>query len=638
MAPPDAAPPPPPPRSAAAARVAIAYAALGALWIVASDALLAAVASDASVISVISLFKGWLFVGATAVAVFLVLRRWRPVGELTAAPSAARNRRWAVVSLVAGAITLGTGGAAVLKVRADHDAQAIDQLRAVSRLEAQLTQVWLDEARRNATFLATSPVLSDALAARLRGDAPAADAHFERFAARAKVYGVAEVRVYESGGRLVFGPPPHALAPERLLEALKSVIATGHAALLDDHIVEPTTHGPHIDLFAPIAHGGEPRPAHVLSVASLPSETLWPLLATWPLPTTSGKTLLVQRRGDTLVLLNRVVGPAGARQSVALPASRVSEVGIRLDGDGLVVDEAVAGRTADGRDVISLATPVAHTSWFAVAKIDEAELHARLTHQLFWAVASAGLFVLLVVFGLLLLRQQGALREATRRRVLQSERLEMLEALERSREEREALATHLASVTEHARDVFLLVAPDLRIVEVNKAAEQAYGYTREQLLAMSIRDLRNPRHEASLREHWARSANPEGLLFETEHLRADGSVVPVEVSVRGIDIGGKTYRQSFVRDISARREAERLLRESEERFRNVARATNDVLWDWDVRSGAVWRSTSPKTTDLGLEIGEGEEERLIHSRAPGARGDHSAVAARARQGRRSPRA
>ncbi len=50
------------------------------------------------------------------------------------------------------------------------------------------------------------------------------------------------------------------------------------------------------------------------------------------------------------------------------------------------------------------------------------------------------------------------------------------------------------------------------------------------------------------------------------------------------------------RDITEKRAAESALRDSEERFKLVARATSDAIWDWDVTSGAVWRSENYGTT------------------------------------------
>ncbi len=46
---------------------------------------------------------------------------------------------------------------------------------------------------------------------------------------------------------------------------------------------------------------------------------------------------------------------------------------------------------------------------------------------------------------------------------------------------------------QHARDIALFVRPDGRIAEVNDAAVAAYGYTREELLARTVYDLRRRR-------------------------------------------------------------------------------------------------------------------------------------------------
>ncbi|HEX4943460.1 MAG TPA: PAS domain S-box protein, partial [Usitatibacteraceae bacterium] len=72
--------------------------------------------------------------------------------------------------------------------------------------------------------------------------------------------------------------------------------------------------------------------------------------------------------------------------------------------------------------------------------------------------------------------------------------------------------------------------------------------------------------------------SPGGVLFETFHRRKDGSTFPVEVSARSLEIGGKLYRQSFVRDITTRRQAEDAIRESEVRFRTVVESAPDGIF------------------------------------------------------------
>ena len=90
-------------------------------------------------------------------------------------------------------------------------------------------------------------------------------------------------------------------------------------------------------------------------------------------------------------------------------------------------------------------------------------------------------------------------------------------------------------LAEQARDIMLFVRyADGRILEANVAAEKAYGYSKEKLLGLSIAELRAPQTSPSVRAQMAK-ANEEGLLFETLHKRADGSLFPVEVSSQGTD-------------------------------------------------------------------------------------------------------
>jgi PAS domain S-box-containing protein len=108
----------------------------------------------------------------------------------------------------------------------------------------------------------------------------------------------------------------------------------------------------------------------------------------------------------------------------------------------------------------------------------------------------------------------------------------------------------------YSRDIMLFVRlADGRLVEANGAAVQAYGYTQDELLRLSIYDLRAPDTRALTSEQMAR-ARARGILFETVHRRKDGSTFPVEVSTVGAEIGGERVLLSIVRDISERRAAE----------------------------------------------------------------------------------
>jgi PAS domain S-box-containing protein len=125
-------------------------------------------------------------------------------------------------------------------------------------------------------------------------------------------------------------------------------------------------------------------------------------------------------------------------------------------------------------------------------------------------------------------------------------------------------------LSQQARDIMLFVRyPDGRILEANAAAEKAYGYSKAELLTRTIHELRAPATSPSVADQMA-VARDGGILFETLHRRADGSVFPVEVSSRGMTaIDGETVLLSVVRDITERKRAEQALRESEEAARRV---------------------------------------------------------------------
>lgn len=105
----------------------------------------------------------------------------------------------------------------------------------------------------------------------------------------------------------------------------------------------------------------------------------------------------------------------------------------------------------------------------------------------------------------------------------------------------------------------------LRILEVNRAAVDAYGYTRDELLAMTIGDLRPPgdlsRLRAAVSQLAAMSIPP---VTEWRHRTKDGRLIEVDVAVRPLHYNGASAMIAMIVDVTARktiqREIERLHR------------------------------------------------------------------------------
>ncbi|HET6489364.1 MAG TPA: PocR ligand-binding domain-containing protein [Syntrophales bacterium] len=130
-------------------------------------------------------------------------------------------------------------------------------------------------------------------------------------------------------------------------------------------------------------------------------------------------------------------------------------------------------------------------------------------------------------------------------------RLKMME-----RQARETGQNRHELMIANSRDVVLFMrCNDGRILEANAAAATAYGHSREELLALTIHDLRAADTKGLTADQLAQ-ASDRGILFETVHRRKDGTTFPVEVSSQGVTIDGTRALISVIRDISERRGTE----------------------------------------------------------------------------------
>jgi PAS domain S-box-containing protein len=108
------------------------------------------------------------------------------------------------------------------------------------------------------------------------------------------------------------------------------------------------------------------------------------------------------------------------------------------------------------------------------------------------------------------------------------------------------------ALTENAYDAILLVDPDTyAIVDVNPQAERLTGYSRSELLRMSILDLRRAEQADDVRRRVAAVMSTGGGRFEDAPLvRKDGAHVSVDTAASVYELEGRRYFQSIIRDVS----------------------------------------------------------------------------------------
>ncbi|MFA5802539.1 MAG: PAS domain S-box protein [Thermoleophilia bacterium] len=93
-------------------------------------------------------------------------------------------------------------------------------------------------------------------------------------------------------------------------------------------------------------------------------------------------------------------------------------------------------------------------------------------------------------------------------------------------------------------------------IDINQTAHERLGYTKEEMLAMSVSKLDPPEFAVRVPERLAKIIKDGQAIFESAHLRKDGTAMPVEINSRIIDFRGQEAFFSVIRDISERKQAE----------------------------------------------------------------------------------
>jgi len=134
---------------------------------------------------------------------------------------------------------------------------------------------------------------------------------------------------------------------------------------------------------------------------------------------------------------------------------------------------------------------------------------------------------------------------------------------------------------EHATDAFFLHDDHAVILDVNQVACDALGYSRAELIGMTPADFDAKMTTATIRQLTAQLDQGDTVTFETLHRHHNGTVFPVELSIRPFWVEKDRFAVALARDITERKQTQTSLT----LFRTLLDHTNDIIEVIDPATG-----------------------------------------------------
>lgn len=153
------------------------------------------------------------------------------------------------------------------------------------------------------------------------------------------------------------------------------------------------------------------------------------------------------------------------------------------------------------------------------------------------------------------------------------------------------------TLLDEAGDAILMADATGRILDGNRQAERLLGYGSDELLGLTLADMHPPEDLPQALTDFEQALETGQVVHEGRLLRRDGSRVAVEISATRMDIDGQPVIQGIIRDVTARREAETRLRESEARLQAILDFSPSVIFVTDLEGryllvNRMWESVT----------------------------------------------
>jgi PAS domain S-box-containing protein len=447
-----------------------------------------------------------------------------------------------------------------------------ENLLAIAKLKANQIEQWISERQADAKIFAFRPSVTTVLQAIESGTKDDNSRWqwqtMQITAAKMRAeYGYRKIALINQMGRLVWqeGQVDNLSEPVKksFQEKLQGFSNADKSEFIDMHWQETST--------GKIAVYGVLVPVYnqtnalvgAVYLESDPTNYLFPLLKSWPTPSTTAETLLVRQEGNLVHYLN----PLRHQDNAGLKFTRSLEQTDLLAVKAIKNPNSIMEQAIDYRNisVIGAALRVRNTPWIMISKIDHSEADEPLQQLALIVSSLTGLLIGIVFYVAYQIRRSGLLA---------------LQSLTQKAKTEQALmvadnASRYLTAIETSIDGYAMLDRFGKFMEVNAALTTITDYSNDQLLERSIFDLvvSTDLAQAELISSWM--AHQKTKICQ-QWKRRSGDLIDVQISISYFAHGEGQFFV-FVQEITSQLKLQHQLERATQMHTFLSRANEAIV-------------------------------------------------------------
>ena len=297
---------------------------------------------------------------------------------------------WIKVGLAGMILALFAGGVWFFRVQYKHQRQEVEaHLWSVAGLKAGQITDWRAERLADAAILMERHALIESVKRFLAGsNGHEASEIFRRFKTMQERNVYSDILLADLHKRVRLSLSKKTEFHEGFTAAFEIAIASGKPVWTPLHMETEHPH-PHISVVTPLFNPqGDPTPIGAVILICDAARFLYPLIESWPTPSKTAESLLVQKNGDDVLFLNELRHQKDTALKLRIPLNR-SDLPAAMAVKGKI--GIVEGKDYRGIEVVAAVLPIPDSPWFMVSKMDMVEAFSD------WRFRSA--LILLLMLG-----------------------------------------------------------------------------------------------------------------------------------------------------------------------------------------------------------------------------------------------